>query len=334
MLVRKDGSIKFTPYEPPKPNYGTTHWTDHANGLTAANLANTVCTVLANGNPELRRDFLLKVDKVLKLYKNDAPRGAQTWEVPLHTPDILGSAYMLDLATAAYAISGDERYLDEADYWATTGLLFIYLIDPALDYGPIGRYATIAVMGATGWSAPYWIGQPVQWCGLVYRNSLLFYSNLLKDKNERAFWNKVATGITITGLQESFQLDDEVRQGLLPDYYLLKAQQSDDPAINPGTVQIGLAEAYNRGNMFGKFPICTGSLIHLLGTASHVIGDAANFKAELKLWPKDKTEVLVSGIPQKPVTVTWNGKAIPFEWYPEHQALILKLTGKGTLKVN
>ena len=332
--VREDGSIHFTPYQPQRPDYGSTHWTDHANGLTAANISNAVGTVLADGNPELRRDFLLKVDKILKLYKNDAPRGAQTWEVPLHTPDILGSAYMLDLAAAAYAISGDERYLDEADYWATTGLLFIYLVDPALDYGPIGRYATIAVMGATNWQAPYWIGQPVQWCGLVYRNSLLFYSNLLKDKNERAFWNKVATGITITGLQESFQLDDEVRQGLLPDYYLLKAQQSDGPAINPGTVQIGLAEAYNRGNMFGKFPICTGSLIHLLGTASHVIGDSSNFKADLQLWPKDKTEVLVSGIPQKPINVTWNGKAIPFEWYPEHQALILKLVGKGTLKVN
>ena len=206
-------------------------------------------------------------------------------------------------------IAGNERfprYLEEADYWATTGLLFIYLVDPTQDYGPIGRYATIAVMGATGWQAPYWIGQPVQWCGLVYRNSLLFYSNLLKDKNERNYWQKVATGITITGLQESFQLDDKERQGLLPDYYILNAQQSDGPAINPGTVQNGLAEAYNRGNMFGKFPICTGSLIHLLGTASHIKGDAANFSADLQLWPKDKTEVLVSGIPQKPIKVTWN----------------------------
>ena len=135
-------------------------------------------------------------------------------------------------------------------------------------------------------------------------------------------------------MQESFQLDDKERQGLLPDYYLLNAQQSDGPAINPGTVQCGVAEAYNRGSIFGKFPICTGSLIHLLGTASHVVGDSANFKAELKLWPKDKTDVLVSGIPQKPLSVTWQGKAIPFEWYPEHQALVLKLVGKGTLKVN
>ena len=332
--VRDDGSVHYTPYEPPKPNYGSTHWTDHANGFTAARLANSVNTVLASGNPELRSNFLLKVDKVLELYKNDAPRGAQTWEVPLHTPDILGSAYMLDLASAAYAISGDERYLEDADYWATTGLLFTYLVDPALDYGPIGRYATIAVMGATGWQAPYWIGQPVQWCGLVYRNSLLFYSNLLKDKNESDFWKTVATGITITGLQESFQLNDADRQGLLPDFYLLNAQQSDGPAINPGTVQFGLAEAYGRGNIFGKYPICTGSLIHLMGSASHINGDSSNFSADLQLWPKDKTEVLVSGIPQKPLKVTWNSKTIPFKWYPEHQALVLKLVGKGTLKIN
>ncbi len=129
-------------------------------------------------------------------------------------------------------------------------------------------------------------------------------------------------------------MEDKVRQGLLPDYYLLNAQQSDGPAINPGTVQGGLAEAYNRGSIFGKFPISTGSLIHLLGSASHVTGDSANFKADLNLWPKDKTEVLISGIPLEPVNVTWNGNAIPFKWYPEHQALILKLAGKGTLKVN
>ncbi|MBR6057016.1 MAG: hypothetical protein IKP58_02480 [Victivallales bacterium] len=332
--VRNDGSVHFTPYEPPKPNYGSTHWTDHANGFTAARLANAANTVLASANPELRSDFLNKVDKVLNLYKNDAPRGAQTWEVPLHTPDILGSAYMLDLATAAYAISGDDRYLEEADYWATTGLLFTYLVDPALDHGPVGRYATIAVFGATGWQAPYWIGQPVQWCGLVYRNSLLFYSNLLKDEKSRDFWRKLATGITITGLQESFQLDDKVRQGLLPDYYLLNAQQSDGPAINPGTVQNGLPEAYERGDIFGKFPVSTGTILHLLGSASHIIGDSTHFSAELKLWPQTETEVLVSGIATKPLQVTWNGKKIDFDWYPEHQALVMKLMGKGTLKVN
>ncbi|MBP5670889.1 MAG: hypothetical protein J6X49_00740, partial [Victivallales bacterium] len=135
-------------------------------------------------------------------------------------------------------------------------------------------------------------------------------------------------------LQESFQLDDKVRQGLLPDYYLLNAQQSDGPAINPGTVQNGLPEAYERGNIFGKFPVSTGTILHLLGSASHIIGDSTHFSAELKLWPQTETEVLVSGIATKPLQVTWNGKKINFDWYPEHQALVMKLMGKGTLKVN
>ena len=94
------------------------------------------------------------------------------------------------------------------------------------------------------------------------------------------------------------------------------------------------AGLYLRGNIFGKFPVSTGTILHLLGSASHIIGDSTHFSAELKLWPQTETEVLVSGIATKPLQVTWNGKKINFDWNPEHQALVMKLMGKGTLKVN
>jgi len=92
------------------------------------------------------------------------PRGAQTWEVPLHTPDILASAHLVRCYLYAYQLTGDADLLEQARYWAWTGVPFVYLEQPVP--GDVGLYATIPVFGATQWVAS-WLGKPVQWCGLV-----------------------------------------------------------------------------------------------------------------------------------------------------------------------
>jgi hypothetical protein len=97
------------------------------------------------------------------------PRGAQTWEVPLHTPDILASAHLVWAYVRAYELTGDAEHLEHARRWAVTGLPFVY----QWSNQPIMAYATIAVYGATNWRAPNWIGLPVQWCGTVYAYALL-----------------------------------------------------------------------------------------------------------------------------------------------------------------
>jgi len=98
------------------------------------------------------------------------PRGAQTWECPLHTPDVLASAYSRAGLHVGYELTGEPALLAQARYWAWTGLPFIYLRDPAGQ--GIGRYLTPPVYGATSWVAPVWMGLPVQWCGLVYADAL------------------------------------------------------------------------------------------------------------------------------------------------------------------
>ena len=91
------------------------------------------------------------------------PRGAQVWEIPLHTPDMLASAYLVWAYVRGYELTGNEEYLREARKWALTGIPFVYLWS---DY-PVMLYATPPVYGATNWQAPFWIGLPVQWVGLV-----------------------------------------------------------------------------------------------------------------------------------------------------------------------
>ena len=330
--LRRDGSYPFRPAPPDvKLNYGTTHWADHANGLTATSLMGSAKFVLASANPSIREKYLKTIDRVFACYRNDVPRGAQTWEIPLHTPDILGSAYMLVLAVNAYKISGDAKYLKEAEYWALTGVPFVYLVNPVEHLNPKGLYSTIAVLGATFWTAANWIGLPVQWCGAVYRNALYEYMDILDDSAKRAMWDRIATGITMTGLQFTYQQrdgDSPELIGLLPDSYILKAAMKGGPSINPGTIQLFMPQAYNETPIINVKMLKIGRFIHALGE----IKATSDSSATLDLWPAKSTDVLVTGISEKPSEVLWQGKAISINWLPEHNAFIVNIQGKGLLE--
>jgi hypothetical protein len=156
------------------------------------------------------------------------PRGAQTWELSLHTPDILGAAHLVGAYVRGYELTRDPALLDRARYWALAGLPFVYLWDRA-DL-PTMRYATIAVYGATHWKAPNWIGLPVQWCGTVYAARLLE----LAGHDRTVDWRRVAEGITAAA--ERMQWPDGPFAGCLPDSFGLASQARNGPMINPGAV--------------------------------------------------------------------------------------------------
>jgi hypothetical protein len=158
----------------------------------------------------------------------NVPRGAQTWELSLHTPDILGAAHLVGAYVRGYELTRDPALLEAARAWALAGLPFVYLWDRA-DL-PTMRYATIAVYGATHWKAPNWIGLPVQWCGTVYAWRLLELA-----KHDRSIdWRRVAEGITAAA--ERMLWPDGPFAGCLPDSFALARQARNGPMINPGAV--------------------------------------------------------------------------------------------------
>lgn len=321
--ARKDGTVKYRAHG--EIDYGVTHWTDHANGLTGNVFLNSTQYMLAAQNDAQRKDYLQWVDTMLETYKNDVPRGAQTWEMPLHTPDILASAYMLRHCVVAYQITGDKKYLAHADYWAWTGVPLIYLVDPSIGYGPTGIYATIAVLGSTRWIAPFWIGQPVQWCGMVYRNVLHNYADILGDKQQADFWNKIANGITLAGLRMVFKEGNLI--GLLPDFFLIKTQVSAGPAITPGTTIRAMQRAFNMTDLMGQKATKPGTVVTALGT----IDVLSQNSVKLQLWPAHTTQVIVSGVAAKPANVTWNGKPLASRWIEKEKMLVVELLGTGVL---
>ena len=163
-----DGTIRYAPVAGGL-NYARTHWTNEANGLAAPVVVSVLESALFSGD-RLLLDAGLRQLRALDKFRGTVPRGAQTWEIPLHTPDILASAHLVRAYTLGYEVTGDPGLLEVARYWAWTGIPFVFLRAPV--DGPVGLYATTPVLGATQWVAPNWIGLPVQWCGLVYADAL------------------------------------------------------------------------------------------------------------------------------------------------------------------
>jgi hypothetical protein len=155
----------------------------------------------------------------------DVPRGAQTWEVPLHTPDQLASASSVWAYVRGYQLTGKKEYLAEARRWALSGIPFTYLWTRY----PIMLYSTPPVFGATHWQYN-WIGLPVQWVGGVYAYAL----TLLAPHDHSLDWNHLARGILISAEQQ--QYPDGPWVGLLPDSFVIKTQTRNPARINPCAV--------------------------------------------------------------------------------------------------
>lgn len=154
------------------------------------------------------------------------PAGAQGWECPIHGPDILASAWAIRAYLDAYRVTGRQHFLDQAIYWARTGLPFCYQWDdPAL---PGMRWATIPVFNSTHRSHS-WLGVPVQWCGLVYAYAI---QQLAPYEPQRP-WRQIADGITTSAMYQQFGDEMPQYKGCYPDGWYQRFTRRSGPIINP-----------------------------------------------------------------------------------------------------
>ena len=316
-----------------KPDYGETLGSDHCNGYTSMAVSGMLSGALWTGDEGLIAETLAVLDKFTEIYGNDVPRGAQPWEMPLHTPDILASGNIVNCYVRGYLLSGNPRYLERARYWARTGMTMIYFVDPPTNVpNPIGRYATIGVIGATNWSAPNWIGLPVQWCGLVYAAALADLAEIETDAELAALWRHLAKGITASGVDQSFLPSDGEKVGLLPDSFAPVQQVRNDPPINPGTVQENVSNFIGlpyyrviRAVQGGK------TLLHVPGRARAKEPQAGELaRVELAAWPKAPYKVFFSRV-QKPSAVKANGQPAPFKFFGNVMTVDLQPSVKPVL---
>ena len=81
-------------------------------------------SVLVVNEISTEREEMTRALEAMRRFR--VPRGAQVWEVHQEIPDIRAAALAVEAYQKAYEITGDSRYLDDASYWAWTGVPFIY----------------------------------------------------------------------------------------------------------------------------------------------------------------------------------------------------------------
>ena len=191
-----------------------------------------------------------------KLNSYTVPRGAQTWEIHMHTPDLYASAECTLANLWGWRIRGDPAYLEAAVRWAKTGLPFLYcweppdgrrvesvdvfngegegrvqeLRDAGLFYADTRRqvapYASIPVFG-TSWYAVTWLGTPVQWCGLAWANAIRELDALRRLPS----LVRVADGVFRSAANQ--QCDQGYLAGTMPDSWEIATARSRQPYIIP-----------------------------------------------------------------------------------------------------
>jgi hypothetical protein len=323
-----DGSLRYQRV-PGKPDYARTHWSREANGLTAKVVHSLLNQAAFCGDEALIAAGLERL-RGLDKFRDTVPRGAQTWEIPLHTPDILAAGHLVGAYVLGYELSGDPAFLEQARYWAWTGVPFVYLRPPTP--GPVGLYGTIAVLGATHWVAPVWIGLPVQWCGLVYADAL----QRLARHDPKGPWARLAAGIARSGIEQTWPADDPERVGLLPDSFSPKTQTRNNPAINPATVLVPAIPALGEPVPY-DFVVSRRHQwrVHAPGPISDFVEDADGIRFRVAGWPEQPWRVLVNGVHQS-VKIRVNDAPPPPATVEPHRAegwLILTLTAPARIEI-
>lgn len=258
------------------------------------------------------------------------PHGAQGWECPLASPDILASAYCAQANLDAFLITGQQEYLDKAVYWAKTGVVFHYLWNH--DDTPLQRYATIPIFGATFYSHN-WRGVPVQWCGLVYAYTLL----QLTEYDRTMDWKQLATGIVNSAMIQ--QMTDGEYAGTLPDSFSGYFKTPMPAYINPENILTNLHELKGNGfsihTMFAETPSPDALRISGIGKIEDVMNDSESLSFTFHPKHNRDSEILIAPIHKKPSSIVAGesqtieeasnlyGKEWGWKYIEEHKALLV-----------
>ncbi|MBC7328640.1 hypothetical protein H5T87_11110, partial [bacterium] len=215
----EDGSWVFHPDENRK-NLGKEGETEI--GICAPPAESILRWALISGDEEALKKGLLALKFMDRFY---IPAGAQTWECPLHAPDIYASAVAIPPYLYAYEITKDKHYLERAKQMALAGIPFVYLWK-APDRPTVMQGATIPIFGATFFVLP-WFARPVQWNGLAYAHSL----RLLAKYDDSFPWKDIADLVLQSGMEQ--QATEGIYKGLYPDSYELIPNNPAAPWLAP-----------------------------------------------------------------------------------------------------
>jgi hypothetical protein len=245
------------------------------------------------------------------------PRGAQSWECPVYEPDILAAGHAVRAYDEAYRVTGNERWLQDAVYWAETGVPFIYLWSHP--NRPMMLGATLPVFGSTFYTHS-WLAMPVQWNGLVYSYAVAHLADDLKkhslSKTNSILpisldftaddWRRVVELITVSGEYQQFPDGDKI--GSYPDS-ISDFKKRNSPLLNPEDILVnrlaleGHDPDINTAHLDNNIVVSSGAAIEDLKETR------TGVRFRLKFFAGQNSHSLLSGF--KPSEILVNGKKLP-----------------------
>ena len=321
---RADGSWGYTQTTANTPRFGAEG--DTSNGWVASRALQVLYVARLTGDPQLAEAGL----KALAFLERQPlrPEGAQTWELALHVPDILASAWVVQCFVEGYRLTGETRYLDQAQRWALAGLPFVYLWN-APDRA-VMRYGTVPVFGATNYTFP-WFGKPVMWNGLDYAFGLQALAAELNQAGVEpsADWRKVAEGITIATMQ--MQSVDPAYRGMYPDAWdVVQGGEAYTWWLAPTYLMQNILMLRQQPGALVNTRLFewNGQQAHLNAVAAIESFDLAGTKLTIKLryTPNETSAILVSRLVAQPALLALNGETMPeSDWAYERGMLVARV---------
>ena len=282
----EDGSWGFQPTSEKTENLGKVG--DAVLGTCAAKALKLFKHARITGNKvslEAGKKALSFIDRF------SVPRGAQAWECPLYEPDILAAAHAIGAYVEAHEATGNKSYLKRAEYWAKTGLPFLYHWH--LPDRPGMQFASIPVFGTTFYTHS-WLGVPVQWNGLVYA----YYLQRLNQHTQDEKWRKIAEGITISAIYQ--QWTDGELKGTYPDGFYGFCTEGKGPHLNPEDIMVNVYML--RGLDPGVKTAIAGSIHLSSGANPETVNTSRNGELKWTLnYPENEiSHTLIIGYGQSP----------------------------------
>lgn len=219
------------------------------------------------------------------------PRGAQAWECPLYEPDILAAAHAIGAYVEAHEIMRNKTYLKRAEYWAETGLPFLYHWH--LPDRPGMQFASIPVFGTTFYTHS-WLGVPVQWNGLVYA----YYLQRLNQYTQEDNWRQVAEGITVSAMYQ--QWEEGELKGTYPDGFYGYCTEGKGPHLNPEDIMVNV---YTLSGLDPGVKTAIEGSIHLSSGATpenFTVSRSGELKWTLNYAENEVSWTLITGYEQSP----------------------------------
>jgi hypothetical protein len=246
--------------------------------------------VAITGDPEVRAGLERALAAMAQFR---VPRGAQGWECPILEPDVLASAYAVRAYVWTTMATGDRKWLEQAQFWARTGLPFQYVWDDGQHPGM--RYASIPVFGSTFFTHS-WIGLPVQWCGLVYAYGLQELLRFAPDD----LWRRQVEGMTISAMWQQWPMDEKPElAGSYPDSYGQWFTVRNGAYINPENIQLNLMALKGLDPGLRAVPVALGSaLAHVTGPGdvSATAEGTDGLRLEVRYLPGETVYLTVGGV--------------------------------------